>query len=673
MRRAPRFFVALGVALLTTVWAASLGSAHPESHSTKKSQRGDADAVANSAREVYADDDQQHGPSEGHLPPTQRNVTLVGKERVTNLEGRVSDLAYFKGFAYLGAHSAGLSPPECRGGAWVVDVKPPGNPEEVVFIPAAKNTYYTEGMHAIHLDTAAFEGDVLLASVESCGQPRPGTGGGLDIWDITDPTRPQLISRGGGDYTIGDMSGDVSAFPHDAHSTFGWDAGNKAYAALIDNIDLFDVDILDITNPAAPVLVSETGLPEWDGVATDAYGEFPTSHDFVAKQIDGTWHLMVAYWDAGWVDLNVEDPSNPTVIGDTDYLDCDPINPNACPPEGNGHQNEWNRRGGLFLGTDEDQSAFRVSFEIVEGPHAGLHQAGEFSWTVPIADLPGESVNGPTVFGGYGCPDDRDSIPDAASNGVTAGENEEEILVMERGPVGDPNHDHQACFFSEKVETAQLLGYDAAIVANHHAGAQGGEFPEAFICGSKGHEFEVTIPGLCIGHQAMHLLFDFPDDPEQTYPPDYTFPYPVGDPGDVEPDVGDIGYDVTSSIVYDGWGYVHLFNANTLTEKDQLAIGPTDDPAFAQGFGDMSVHEVAVERNEELRRVAYFAWYNAGFRVAVFDGDEIEQTGRFIPEGGHDLWGVELCGFDGQGRRLVCVSDRDFGLFIYRYTGPIAP
>jgi hypothetical protein len=679
MRRASQVVAVLSVVLVTAMLAGGVASSNQgKGKDSLKQQGGRQDGIVNTANEVYraqgdgAPGGQQHGGEGGHLPPGSNNVVLVGRERVTQIEGRVADVAFQDKHAYLAAWSTGLPAPECTGGAWNVDMSNPNNPQEVEFLKAAPNSYYTEGMHAIHLDTAAFTGDVLLASVESCGDNRRGTGGGLDIWDITNPNNAKLMSRGSGDYTNDDMSGIVEAFPHDAHSVFGWSDGNKAYAALIDNIDLYDVDILDISNPLAPVLVSETGFPEWPNITTDAYGDLATSHDFVAKKFDGAWHLMVAYWDSGWVDLNVDDPSDPQFLGDTDYLDCDPINPNACPPEGNGHQNEWNRSGNLFLATDEDQSPYRLNIELTTGPHAGSYDGGEFGWTVPIVNLPDKSMNGPTVFGGYGCPDDRAGIPDAASNGVTAGPGEEEILVLQRGPVQDPNSPGEACFFSEKVETAELKGYGGAIVANHHAGAQAGATPDSFICGSLGHIYTPAIPGVCIGHRMMHDMFDTGVEP-QTYPPDYTLPYPVGDPGDVEPDVGDIGADFSATALFDGWGYTHLFNQDSLNEIDQLAQPATDNPNKAQGFGDMSVHEVAVERSKDLARVAYFSWYDQGFRVAVFDQDEIRRSGFYIPEGGHDLWGVDLCGFDGQGRRLVCVSDRDFGLFIYRYTGPTSP
>jgi hypothetical protein len=677
MRKSSRFTVALSMALLTAVWASSMASASPSDG--EKRQGGGHDGIVNTAREVYYQQGDgasalQHGTLEDHLPPGNRNVTRISKTRLTNIPGRVADVTYINGFAYLNAWSAGLPENECTGGVWAVDIRNPREPVVTAFRSAAKGSYYTEGAHALHIDTPAFQGNILLESVEACGATAPGTGGGLDIWDITNPASPVLLSRGFGDYAVGDVGTAPDTIrPHQAHSTFGWADGDAAYAAMIDNEELLDLDLADISDPANPVMVSETGDSEWPET-TNAYGDFPTSHDFVAKKIDGTWHLMVSYWDAGWVDLNVDDPANPTFIGDTDYAECDQVvGPPACPPEGNAHQNEWNRNSNLFVGTDEDFSAFRLNFEVTTGPHAGAYDAGEFSWTVPIVDLPERQLNGPMIFGGYGCPDDRAGIPTAeesiAAHGITLGENEELILVLQRGPVSDPNDTSDACFFSEKVETAQLLGYDAAVVANHHVGSGAGAQPDAFLCGSQGHEFDVQIPGLCFGHRLMHLAFDDPTNANQTYdPPDYSVPYPVGDPGDVEPDVGDLGWSLAATAEYDGWGYARLHNANTLQELDQYAIDEAVDVDFAQGYGDLTVHEVAMERNKELANLAYFAWYSGGFRVASFNGDGIRQRGFYIDSKGNNFWGVELCGFH-RGERVICASDRDYGLFLFKYTG----
>lgn len=176
---------------------------------------------------------------------------------------------------------------------------------------------------------------------------------------------------------------------------------------------------------------------------------------------------------------------------------------------------------------------------------------------------------------------------------------EEAILVLHRGPLGDPSQSGAACFFSEKVETAQLLGYEAVIIANHHEGALAGAAPDAYFCGGQGHLYEISISALCVGHAGMHGLFDDLAD---------NFTYP-----ETAPPIGTVGDKVNVTTQFDGWGYVHLFDARNLrnvTDVDTYAIPEAMDPDFATGFGDLSVHEVATDsfRNS----LAYLSYYSGG-------------------------------------------------------------
>jgi hypothetical protein len=613
---------------------------------------------------------QSHGGPGGHLPPSRENVTKVGELQLIPGQNDISDVTALQRqgtgdwFAYVGNWGAHCP----SGGVHVVNITNPTRPRQIKFLDSGGSGYVTEGLQAMRFSSRSFNGDVLLVSnewcaVESSPDQMPG---GLTIWDITDPQHATRLSFARGD---NDVHGNRA---NESHSVIGWDAGNRVYAALIDNEELLDVDIMDITDPRRPRLIAETGISEWPGANVNAFGDFPTSHDYdVIQKPDGTWHLMVSYWDAGWVDLDVTDPRNPVFVDDSDYFPCDPVYAGICPPEGNAHQGEWNDQGvDVFLGTDEDQTPIRLEpVTITSGPNAGnQYPAGQFGWTVPLTELPDGTLNGPTVFGGYACP--GDPIPDPSVAGPLD-PGEESILVVQRGPVNDPNDPRDACFFSEKVESAQNAGYDAVFVANHHVGSGAGQFPDAFICGSQGHEFEVTIHGLCIGHRFMHEVFG--------YPPDYTVPYPVGDPGDVEPDVGDVGAEIETSAFFDGWGYVRLLDANTLQEIDQYSLPEQSDPSFAEDPTiDLSVHEVEVPRGDENEggsnpddgKLAYFSWYNAGFRVAAYDSSSIQEVGHYIDPRGNDFWGVALAE-DRQGRRIVLASDRDFGLYIFRYTGPM--
>jgi hypothetical protein len=105
----------------------------------------------------------------------------------------------------------------------------------------------------------------------------------------------------------------------------------------------------------------------------------------------------------------------------------------------------------------------------------------------------------------------------------------------------------------------------------------------------------------------------------------------------------------------------------------------SSDPAFAAGFGDLTVHEVEVPRGDPNEggpapdddRLAYFSWYAGGFRVVdITDPANPTEVGHYIDPAGNNFWGVALAE-DQNGDRIVLASDRDFGLFIFRYTGPL--
>jgi hypothetical protein len=104
----------------------------------------------------------------------------------------------------------------------------------------------------------------------------------------------------------------------------------------------------------------------------------------------------------------------------------------------------------------------------------------------------------------------------------------------------------------------------------------------------------------------------------------------------------------------------------SIRQVDTYAIPEGQDPAFAEGFGDLSIHEVALDPDAKL---AYFSYYAGGFRVATYNEDRLEEVGAFIDEGGNNFWGVEVW-HDENGETFVLASDRDFGLYIFQYTGP---
>ena len=57
----------------------------------------------------------------------------------------------------------------------------------------------------------------------------------------------------------------------------------------------------------------------------------------------------------------------------------------------------------------------------------------------------------------------------------------------------------------------------------------------------------------------------------------------------------------------------------------------------------------------------------ASASITIENGDIVER-GHFIDDGGNNFWGVQV--FERDGIEYVAASDRDFGLYIFRYTGP---
>jgi hypothetical protein len=131
--------------------------------------------------------------------------------------------------------------------------------------------------------------------------------------------------------------------------------------------------------------------------------------------------------------------------------------------------------------------------------------------------------------------------------------------------------------------------------------------------------------------------------------------------------LGTVGERVNATSEFDGWGYGHLYrNSGTKMERiDSFAVPEALDPAYAFGFGDLSIHEFATDPD---RNIAYSAYYAAGLRVFKFGEGGLTEVGRYIDEGGNNFWGIEQFTRP-NGKRLVAASDRDHGLYLFEYTG----
>lgn len=606
-------------------------------------------------------EDGQHPDIGGHLPASSKNVELVGRlDTLTNVKGGIADVAAFGSYAYLNTFS-----PECAGrpgaqgtGVHVVDIKDPSQPRKVAFLAAEPNSYPGEGVHVM----AYGDRQILVHNNETCDGNLAAVSG-FSVWDVTNPLAATKLGQ------FGDTTPAVARQTfHTTHSVQGFTWNGKAYAVAQDNNDLKDVDIFDLTpaiSGAGPaVLIAEVGLEDWPGAqGSFANGDSVFNHDFQQKVINGHNFLLVSYWDAGQVLLNIDNPAAPQLVGDSDFSSPDPET-GLQIAEGNSHQGYWSSDGKYVLSTDEDFSPTRTLCQIVTGPNAGTTGCGEFGWTVDLGTTP---VEGTTVFGGSGCDSDqngngvsdRTEVPSAASTGAT-------FVVFSRG----------ACLFSDKVRSGEEAGYVVVAIGNSHTGSRNGLVADAFLCGSQGSPVLGTAKAVCLGHRGMHQLF--------SDPPAYAAPEGYAAGGDL-PAIGTMGATLRAQGgVFDGWGYVHLHDGTDpdLRELDTYAVPEALDPAYAEGFGNLTVHEVKTDPRAG-NNLAYFSWYSAGLRVASFGSQGIQEVGHYIAEGGNDFWGVfphctDQCllnerdqgrGRNNEKRPLLLMSDRDSGLWILRYTG----
>lgn len=597
----------------------------------------------------------QHGTDEGHLLGDGEwgKIELVDVVELYDATdpalgpGLIADVGIDPdgNFAYLanwgfpdcaGPEAGGRKSPDA--GIYVVDISGIGEdpdfvPTEVGFIPTPQDTRPGEGVHVDDITTKFFSGEILAFNHEGCGKNYKG---GFSLWDVSDPTKPKRLATGIGDRTV-DGSRRMISDANETHSVFIWDAGDRAYLVAQDEWEASDVDIFDITNPRHPVLIAEYDLNQY---GQPELGLTDTMlHDMVVKEIDGRFYMLASYWDAGWVILDVTDPANPIFIGQTDYEAVDPLLLEelgvSLPPEGNAHQAEFTIDNQFIIGTDEDFDPFKLFMSVGEDAPQPVN-AGTASGEGSVLE-PGETLTASTVFLGLAC--DPATIP--APTEAT------QIAVIERG----------ACNFQVKIDNAEAAGYDAVFIFNSTTG----DPPCEAVLGMLA---EVSIPSYFVARSLGYEVLGIEGYDAEACT------------GPALPAIGTAGETVTLSSSFDGWGYVHLIDNDPtsptyLESVDHFAIPEAHDPDYATGFGDLSVHEVAVDPQDPT--LAYLSYYSGGLRavqIQCSDPDvastcELVEVGGYLDPEGNNFWGVET--FVGEdGFTYILASDRDSGLWIFR-------
>jgi hypothetical protein len=187
-------------------------------------------------------------------------------------------------------------------GTTIVDIADPRAPKVIASVAVR------DGWHSHKVRVA---GDIMIVNQEKFGKPsRTETGGGIDIYDVSKPSEPKLITEW---RTIG---GGVHRFDFD---------GRYAYISptaegYVGNIMM----ILDLANPAKPVEVGRWWIPgQWE-----AGGEAYPWSDWVPPRCHHPLRkgdrLYVSYWHHGFFILDIADMSKPKLVS---QMNTSPVYP----------------------------------------------------------------------------------------------------------------------------------------------------------------------------------------------------------------------------------------------------------------------------------------------------------------------------------------------------------
>jgi hypothetical protein len=469
----------------------------------------------------------------GHDSSSSPELNVVGQLSAQDMGipggENVTDVWAYGNYAYLGTFDDIACSLDFTG-VHIVDISDPEAPSKVAFIPAKPGTRNND-VKVAHLETPHFSGEILVASNEPCGSvflPRlhangvaaiPGQGG-VSIWDVTDPIKPRALKQNYLDFGV--------------HNTYIWQQGENAYMLVVDDDNVQDLTIVDLTKPQSPRVVAVTGQLDWPDDIAAEFGDSAAAflHD-VWVQDDIAY---LSYWDAGLVLLDVSDPATPVFLGDSTYADPDPLSGEF--PAGDSHVAVPNADGSRVLMGDEDFAAGALNTFTFDGVSYPVAEGG---FTPPTYSLPGGTFGGPVHWtGGEGCT--TAEFDRAANPG--------EVALIQRG----------TCFFSTKAANAQALGYTGFIVANDAARG------DALLTMSAGTADVITIPGYFVGYSTGEIM------------------------------KGSEGALMAAAGIFDGYGYLRLLDVSdpsNIVELDQFATeGVFTNPPIP---GDRTMHNVVVD------------------------------------------------------------------------------
>jgi hypothetical protein len=570
------------------------------------------------------------------------DVDVVGALQLDPFnQGVHGDVATYKKLAFVGKWREA-----CPGtGVDIIDISKPRRPEKIADTLDYPDTSM-EDMQAIRIGRR----DILAIGLQDCGNSETEGTVGLELYDITDPTNPEFLSLFNGE----DIPGLEADHGHVHEFDLVKRRDGQVLAALASPDSealtsdeqgvggIGDLLLVDITDPANPSLVSEYGVLDDPMFGVPFYldvqqGGDARTLDHSARFNERGTRLYLSYWDAGVIILDIEDPSNPTVLGRTAYEQGE---------EGNAHSIDTADDEELLIQADEDFSPFE--FQFTSNAFEGQRIAVEADGTPPIVEREPRELAGDVVHVGRGCPADPRPVPPAGTGSGIAVDDpyladpSGKIALIERG----------GCRFDNKIARAQQAGAIGVIVYNQAGGANGDEtlilmgVDNPVIDGPPGiADTEVTIPAVFVQRSTGLLLRD-----------------------------GAAPVTARLAAIFNGWGYLRFFDISDPANPVQLSTFATPNTNNEEVAldGTWSVHNPELLRDDDgdETNTLYVSWYSDGVRVLNIrrptrPREIASWTGQGAPAGAPavEIWSVV------PHRGLLFASDRNFGLYVLKHRG----
>jgi hypothetical protein len=501
----------------------------------------------------------------------------------------------------------------CNGrGVKILDISDLSNPQLIGTLAAREGTS-AEDMVVRRVSTPFFSGDLMGVGIQRCGDD-PALDSqefGLQLWNVTNPSAPVFLTEFG----VGHGDGGV-------HELDLFQRGDHVYALLahpfsewFDPAGHGDFMIVDVTNPNLPVMTADWGAGA-NGFSRGPFwgqGSFGSMFGHSARASEDGTKAYVSYWDLGVLTFDISDVTNPVLLTRTTYEPWEDGDAHSMTPYSVGSES-------FILQNDEDfdpRTPALIAFKGGEG------NASESPGAAPLWLEPDHRIRATVVTAAnQGC-----VAADYPAN--TAGKI---AVVYTPFPFFDASGDEPLCPQYEQEAAAEAAGADAVV----HDFVAENTSPQFFDAA------EVGIPALFADHETALGMVAAGKARLMARKP--------------------------------SWGYLRVYDAET-GEQVAKFDRASNVHVFPPPMGEWSIHNTEVRGGR-----AYSSWYSNGIvaidisRLGKSDRPKLRMVGQFVPDAPAstlpfpDVWGVAIRS-DG----VIFASDMGSGLWIVKPKGMAKP